>query len=89
MRAIIYFLFLLVSTGSFFTAHAQKMPQLGIVDSLERDTLAYASGYRLFGETVDRMLSASLTEEQFQKNLNTIKNAKNKLYLCNVLFQSN
>ena len=89
MRAIIYFLFLLVSIGSFFTAHAKKMLKLGIVDYLERDSLAYASGYRLFGETVGRMLSPSLTEEQFQKNLNTIKKAKTKLYLCNVLFPGN
>ena len=38
------------------------------------------------GESVGRMLSPSLTEEQFQQNIERIKKAKGKLYLCNVFF---
>jgi sugar phosphate isomerase/epimerase len=61
-------------------------PQLGIVFRLDQDSLVYASGFRVIGESVGRMLSPSLTEEQFQLNLERIKKAKCKLYLCNVFF---
>ncbi len=77
--SIILFLFSLPS-------QAQKIPQLGLVESLDRDSLVYASGFHLIGETVGKMLSPSLSEEQFQANLQQIKKAKTKLYLCNVLF---
>ncbi|RDC63135.1 sugar phosphate isomerase/epimerase family protein [Adhaeribacter pallidiroseus] len=68
------------------TSQAQKIPQLGLVESLDRDSLVYASGFRLMGETVGKMLAPTLTEEQFKANLQQIKKAKSKLYLCNVLF---
>ena len=71
------------------TAQAQKIPPLGLVESLDRDSLVYASGFRLLGETVGKMLSPTLTEEQFAANLERIKKAKTKLYLCNVLFPGN
>lgn len=86
MRAVICFLFFLISINSALVAHGQKIPPLGIVESIERDSLVYASGFRLIGETVGKMLAPTLTEEQFQENLKTIKKAKTKLYLCNVLF---
>jgi sugar phosphate isomerase/epimerase len=35
---------------------------------------------------VGKLLSPSLTEEQFAANLKKIKNTKTKVYLCNVLF---
>ncbi|PSR56517.1 sugar phosphate isomerase/epimerase [Adhaeribacter arboris] len=89
MRVLICFFFFLVSLGFTFTAEAQKIPQLGIVESMDRDSLVYASGFRLIGETVGKMLAPTLTEEQFQANLQTIKKAKTKLYLCNVLFPGN
>jgi sugar phosphate isomerase/epimerase len=62
------------------------VPEIGIVFRLEQDSLIYASGFRVFGESVGRMISPTLSEEQFQQNVTRIKNAQCKLYLCNVFF---
>ena len=64
----------------------KSIPDLGIVAPLEQDSLIYASGFRMLGESVGRMLSPSLTEDQFQQNLARIKKAKCKVFLCNIFF---
>lgn len=71
---------------SGFIPGKEKIPQFGIVAPLEQDSLVYASGFRMLGESVGRMLSPSLTEEQFQANLAKIKKAKCKVFLCNIFF---
>jgi sugar phosphate isomerase/epimerase len=78
----VIFLFLLFG----FTPGKKSIPRLGIVAPLEQDSLVYASGFRMLGESVGRMLSPSLTEEQFQQNLARIKRAKCKVFLCNIFF---
>ncbi|MBC8052217.1 MAG: sugar phosphate isomerase/epimerase [Sphingobacteriaceae bacterium] len=76
--------------GSLFipSAIAQTIPKLGIVAPLEQDSLIYASGFRMIGESVGRMLSPSISEAGFATNKARIKNAKCKVYLCNVFFPS-
>jgi len=69
-----------------FAPGKKSIPRLGIVAPLEQDSLVYASGFRVLGESVGRMLSPSLTEEQFQKNIDRIKKAKSKVFLCNIFF---
>ena len=69
-----------------FMPGKKSIPRLGIVAPLEQDSLIYAAGYRMLGESVGRMLSPSLTEEQFQLNLVRIKKAKCKVYICNIFF---
>ena len=69
-----------------FLPRKKSIPRLGIVAPLEQDSLAYASGFRMLGESVGRMLSPSLTEAQFQQNLIRIKKAKCKVLLCNIFF---
>ena len=76
------FIFLLFG----FMPRKKSIPDLGIVAPLEQDSLIYASGFRMLGESVGRMLSPSLTEDQFQQNLARIKNAKCKVLLCNIFF---
>lgn len=74
-------------TFSFgFIYKEEKIPELGIVSRLDQDSLIYAAGFRMFGESVGRMLSPSLSEEQFQKNITLIKNTRCKLFLCNIFF---
>jgi sugar phosphate isomerase/epimerase len=82
MRITIILLFFLYS----FIPAKKTIPQLGIVAPLEQDSLIYASGFRMLGESVGRMLSPSLTEEQFQLSLARIKKAKCKVFLCNIFF---
>lgn len=69
-----------------FKSKNNSIPQLGIVYRLDQDSLVYASGFRLIGESVGRILSPSIAEEQFQQNIFRIKNAKCKVFLCNVFF---
>ena len=83
-KIIVPAIFLFVVFG--FRQEKKSFPQLGICHRLDQDSLVYASGFRLIGESVGRMLSPSLTEEQFQQNILRIKNAKSKVFLCNVFF---
>lgn len=80
LTAIILFLF----TG--FVPGKKLIPRLGIVAPIEQDSLIYASGFRMLGESVGRILSPSLTEEQFQQNMARINKAKCKVLLCNIFF---
>ena len=59
---------------------------LGIVAPIDKDSLVFASGFKIFGESVSRMISPSLSAEKFKQNLELIKKAKGKLYMCNVMF---
>lgn len=86
MRLVICLILFLFSCIVCLPAQAQKIPALGIVESIDKDSLIHASGFTLLGETVGKMLSPTLTEEQFVANLKRIKAAKIKMYLCNVLF---
>jgi len=72
-----------------FLTPNSSVPELGIILPLEQDSLAYASGFRMLGESVGRMLSPSLTGEQFADNLQRIKKAKCKVVLCNIFFPGN
>ena len=63
-----------------------KMPKLGIVAPIEQDSLIYASGFRMLGESVGKLLSPSIPEAQFVKNIERIKKAKCKVFLCNIFF---
>ena len=72
-----------------FTSGKESPPQLGIVYRLEQDSLIYVSGFRLIGESVSRMLSPSIPEEQFQQNILRIRNARCKVFLCNIFFPGN
>ena len=85
-KIIILFSLIVLVFLSGFISVKDKIPQLGIVAPLEQDSLVYASGYRMLGESVGRMLSPSLSEEQFQANLVRIKKAKCKVFLCNIFF---
>jgi sugar phosphate isomerase/epimerase len=85
-RIVLFFTSLVLVLFSGFKPKERQIPQLGIVAPLEQDSLVYASGFKRLGESVGRMLSPSLSEEQFQLNLVRIKKAKCKVYLCNIFF---
>lgn len=70
-------------------ANAQSFPKLGIATSLDQDSLAYSSGFRMITESAQKILSPNLTEEEFQVNLKKIKSAKCKVMTCNLFFPGN
>jgi len=71
-----------------FITKEEAIPELGVVFRLEQDSLVYSAGFRLVGESVGRMLSPTLSEDQFQQNVIRIKNARCKVFLCNIFFPS-
>ena len=85
MKATIISILAIVLLYGFRPMH-KTSPQLGIIASLDKDSLVYAAGFRLNGSSVSALVSPSLTAEKFQQNLDRIKKSKCKIYLCNVLF---
>ncbi|RYE41821.1 MAG: hypothetical protein EOP48_23715, partial [Sphingobacteriales bacterium] len=52
---------------------SQSIPQLGIASSLENDAVLYQSGFQLIGESVGKLLSPKLSQEQILKNKSSLK----------------
>ena len=86
MRACFFAFLLLLPLLPICSASAQKIPKLGMIAPIAQDSLLHAAGFRMLGESVGRMLSPKLTEAEFRANLQKIKSAKTKVYVCNVLF---
>ncbi|HEV7331547.1 MAG TPA: sugar phosphate isomerase/epimerase family protein [Flavisolibacter sp.] len=81
-----FFLFFCSLFFSVQHLHAQKLPALGMVSSLENDSLLYVSGFRVIGTSVGSLISPSLSEEAFRQNVKKIASLQCELYMCNVLF---
>ncbi|MBC6989279.1 sugar phosphate isomerase/epimerase family protein [Hymenobacter sp. BT491] len=79
-------LFVALAALLSFAPSKEYIPQIGLVAPIDQDSLVYAAGFRMIGETVSRMVSPALSEEQFKQNLSRMKKAKCKVYLCNILF---
>lgn len=88
MRVLPFLLWLSLCLLPGMRVGAQTIPELGMIASLDRDSLLYASGFKMNGESVGRMLSPSLTEAEFKANLQRLEQAKAKVYVCNVFFPS-
>ncbi|MGQ7855468.1 sugar phosphate isomerase/epimerase family protein [Pedobacter sp. WC2501] len=71
---------------SGFISDKQVYPRLGIVSGLTQDSLAYVSGFKMIGESVPKMLSPALSDDQFNANLKKIKAAKCKVLSCNLFY---
>ncbi|QPH41080.1 sugar phosphate isomerase/epimerase family protein [Pedobacter endophyticus] len=69
-----------------FTADQKTVPRLGIVAGLGQDSIAYASGFGMIGESVRRILAPDVTDDAFKQHLQAIKNAKCKVITCNLFF---
>jgi len=81
-----YSVLLLASLLTFSFTGQKTAPRLGIVAGLGQDSIAYASGFRMIGESVRRILAPDITEEAFEQHLQAIKSAKCKVVSCNLFF---
>ncbi|WP_431291866.1 hypothetical protein [Pedobacter sp. P26] len=69
-----FFLICLIYIGFCgFISEKQVYPRLGIVSGLAQDSLAYASGFKMIGESVPKLLSPVLTDDQFNASLKRLK----------------
>lgn len=83
-----FFICLVYTIFSGYISDKQVYPRLGIVSGLAHDSLAYVSGFKMIGESVPKLLSPALTDEQFKANLKKISAAKCKVLSCNLFFPS-
>jgi sugar phosphate isomerase/epimerase len=67
------------------TAQKNKWPEIGIVQSMENDSLVHAMGYHYLVESISKCFSPkTVSDVQFSHNLQIIKNLKTKLYALNI-----
>lgn len=80
-------MFLLPLALAILTAlQAQNTPEIGIVQSMENDSLLRTAGYRHLVESTSRLLSPrTVSDEQFQLLLKTIQKSRVPVLACNVL----
>lgn len=87
IKTILLLLLLPLALLLSFNRHQKQVIKLGIVAPIERDSIIYAAGFSMIGEAVSKMLSPSLSEASFQRNIAKVKNARSTIYMCNILFQ--
>ena len=61
------------------------MPDIGVIQSVKKDSVIYASGYRFIEESVSNSFSPrNISEAQFSENLKLFNQSKLNVYSCNV-----
>ena len=89
MRILFLFCFCL----SAFAIRAQNktdLPQIGIVQNIENDSLLHAFGFTCLVEATPKLLSPEkVSDHQFQEYVQRIKNLKVPLLACNILIPGN
>ena len=82
-----YLLFLLVVilTATLTNAQHARIPEIGIVQNIENDSLLQRYGYRYLVESVGKLISPrTVNDEQFQTNVARIKNLRVPMYAFNI-----
>ena len=78
-------LYLLVLILVGLTLPAQSVPEIGVVQEVENDSLLHAAGFQLLVESTPTLLSPrTVTEEQFQHSLATLRSLRVPVYACNL-----
>ena len=64
---------------------AQVVPEIGVVQKIENDSLLHAAGFQLLVEGTPTLLSPrTVREEQFQHSLITLRSLRVPVYACNL-----
>jgi sugar phosphate isomerase/epimerase len=81
----ICFVVLICITCVAVNAQQRSVPEIGVVQNIENDSLLRAFGYRYLVENTSKFLSPrTVSEEQFQEKLAIIKRSRVPLYACNI-----
>lgn len=81
-----HFVLLATVVGLCSNQACSQTGRLGIIAPLAHDSLLFAAGFRFTGTTVGSLLGPEITDQVFLEKVESIKQMKCKLYLCNVLF---
>ncbi|HOX83301.1 MAG TPA: sugar phosphate isomerase/epimerase family protein [Chryseolinea sp.] len=77
--------FLCISLCSLKAQHKIIVPQIGIVENMENDSLLHAFGYTYLVESTQKILSPrNVSDQQFQIHLQKIKQLQVPLFACNI-----
>ncbi|MBL7858621.1 MAG: sugar phosphate isomerase/epimerase [Cyclobacteriaceae bacterium] len=80
-----FLLIFLLLIGVVTKAQHARYPQIGIVQNLERDSLLATAGFDCLVESVASMISPkNVSAEQFEQNLNRLKNLRLPVYAFNI-----
>lgn len=78
-----------VACSDLFAQHIE-LPEIGVVQSLEHDSLLHAQGYSYLVESTAKLLSPQhVSEQQFSQKLDRIKNAALPVFACNLFIPGN
>jgi sugar phosphate isomerase/epimerase len=81
-----HYVFCLICLSSVVTHAQQKqVPEIGVVQDIENDSLLQIFGYRYLVENTSKFLSPrTVSDEQFQEKLNILRKSRIPLYACNI-----
>ena len=69
----------------FHFLQEENIPGIGVIQSIKKDSVMYASGYRFIEESVNNSFSPrNVSEAAFKENLKLFNRSKLNLYSCNV-----
>lgn len=85
MKHLLPLLALIVAATTIEAQNKVRNPDIGVVQSIEHDSLLHQLGYRALVESVGNLISPkTVSEQQFQNNLTKIKNLQTPLYAFNI-----
>ncbi len=84
IRALLIYLFS-VATALLQAQHNITVPEIGVVQNIENDSLLHLYGFRCVVESTNKILSPrNVSKQQFQDQLQIIKKLKVPLFACNL-----
>jgi sugar phosphate isomerase/epimerase len=85
MKNILLILWFSYAAISVEAQKGSKVPEIGVVQSIENDSLLHQIGYRSIVESVGKIISPrTISDDQFEANLLKIRNLRVPLYAFNI-----
>jgi len=85
MKTMRFFFILLSLASLVVNAQQNSVPEIGIVQDIEKDSLLRAFGYTNLVENTAKILSPrTVSDEQFQDKLKAIRQSRIPLFACNI-----
>jgi sugar phosphate isomerase/epimerase len=80
-----YALCLMCLSSVVIHAQQKQVPEIGVVQDIENDSLLQIFGYRYLVENTSKFLSPrTVSDEQFQEKLNVLRKSRIPVYACNI-----
>lgn len=83
-KSFVLIILAFISSGA--PVFGQSVPKLGIASTMENDAVLYESGFHLIGESVGKLVSPKLSQDQILQNKSSLKKMRCHVYMCNSFF---